>query len=290
MRCSTIGPSASAGTKVSAPTSSTTPTAAPRREGYGSAASRPRRDDLLRRQRARDGERGDGQPVAGEQHGKAQRGVVEGRIGAEPSERAAVVVAGRGERVEDLAEAVGPGVGDARLAPRGDNRDRGADQHDRGRDQDDERGHLHLVGLDLLAQVLGRAADHEAGHEHGDDREDEHPVEARADPAVDDLAELHQPHGHQPAEGGVGVVHRVHRAVGGRGGGRGPQGGVGDTEPDLLALHVAAGLQGAGGVIHALLHERTPRSARRPRTPPAAPRRSRSWRRGPSSPAACRPP
>ena len=111
------------------------------------------------------------------------------------------------------------------------------------RNQEHERGHLHLVGLDLLAEVLGRAADHQPGDEHGDDGEHQHAVQAAADAAEDDLAQLHQPHRHQPAERRERVVHRVDRAVR-RGGGRGrPQRGVRDAEADLLAFHVAAGLR-----------------------------------------------
>ena len=69
---------------------------------------------------------------------------------------------------------------------------RGAGEHQERRHQDGERRHLHLVRLDLLAEVLGRAADHQAGDEDGEDREHQHAVEARADAAEDDLAELHQ--------------------------------------------------------------------------------------------------
>ena len=39
----------------------------------------------------------------------------------------------------------------------------------------------------------------------------------------DVLAELHQPHWHQAASGGVGVVHRIHRTVRCRGRRRRPQ-------------------------------------------------------------------
>ena len=51
---------------------------------------------------------GIGQPVAREEHRDAQRDVVERRVGAQPGEGAAVVVAGRGEGVQHLAEAVRP--------------------------------------------------------------------------------------------------------------------------------------------------------------------------------------
>ena len=52
-----------------------------------------------------------------------------------------------------------------------------APEHER-----DEHRHLDLEGLDLLAEVLGRPADHQAGDEHGQDRaDDEHPVHPGAD-------------------------------------------------------------------------------------------------------------
>ena len=73
-----------------------------------------RRHDLLLRQRAGDRQHRDRQPVAREEHRDAERGVVERRVRAQPGERAAVVVAGRREGVEDLAEAVRAGIGDRR--------------------------------------------------------------------------------------------------------------------------------------------------------------------------------
>ena len=41
--------------------------------------------------------------------------------------------------------------------------------------EDVEHHELHLGGLDLLAQVLGRAPDHEPGDEHREEREDSMP-------------------------------------------------------------------------------------------------------------------
>ena len=63
--------------------------------------------------------------------------------------------------------------------------------------QGDERD---LAAADLLAQVLRRAADHQAGEEDREHRQHEHPVQARADPAGRDLAEHHVEQGHAPAE------------------------------------------------------------------------------------------
>lgn len=85
-------------------------------------------------------------------------------------------------------------------------------------------------------EVLRGAADHEPRDEHGDDGEHKHPVKPRADPAGDYLPELDQPERYEAAERRVGVVHGVHRNVGGRSGGGGPERGVGDAKAHLLAL------------------------------------------------------
>ena len=61
--------------------------------------------------------------------------------------------------------------------------DRGEAEHDDGHGQQVEHHELHLRGADPLAEVLGRSPDHQAGDEHREDREDEDPVEARADTA-----------------------------------------------------------------------------------------------------------
>src|SRR6266850_1489032 len=73
-------------------------------------------DDRAKRQRPRDGQHRDDQPEAADEHADAERRVVEGRVRGEAGEGAAVVVGGGRERVEDLAEAVDPGVGDPGLA------------------------------------------------------------------------------------------------------------------------------------------------------------------------------
>ena len=105
-----------------------------------------------------------------------------------------------------------------------------------------EHRQLHLARLDLLAQVLGRAADHQAGDEDGEDHEDQHPVHPGADAAEDDLAELDVHQRHQTAQRREAVVHRVHRAAGSVGRDRGEERRGGKTEARLLALEVSAPL------------------------------------------------
>ena len=60
-----------------------------------------------------------------------------------------------------------------------------------GGGQADEHGHAHLEGLDLLAEELRRAPDHEARDEHREDGEAEHAVQAAAHATEDHLAERH---------------------------------------------------------------------------------------------------
>ena len=71
--------------------------------------------------------------------------------------------------------------------------------------------------------------------------EDQHAVEAGADAAEDDLAELDVDQRHQAAERREAVVHGVDRAARACGGDGGEERRVGDAEADLLAFHVAAG-------------------------------------------------
>ena len=108
-------------------------------------------------------------------------------------------------------------------------------------DQDGEHRHLDLLGLDLLADIFRRAADHQAGDEDREDDEQQHAVDAGADAADDDLAELDVDQRDHAAERGEGVVHGVDGAAGGRGRDDGEQRGGDDAEADLLAFHVAAG-------------------------------------------------
>src|SRR6266542_1557849 len=168
-----------------------------RGQGAGSG-----RDDLLSCERAGDRQHREGEPVAAEEHAEPEGGVVEGGVGAEAAEGAPVVVGRRGKGVEDLAEPVRAGVQGARPAGGGGDPDRGADQHQPGHDQYDHGRHLHLVGLDLLAEVLGRPSDHEARHEHGHDRVDQHAVEPGAYAAEDHLAQLDHRERHEAPDRG----------------------------------------------------------------------------------------
>ena len=146
-------------------------------------------------------------------------------------------------------------IGNAGFAGVDHHRDAGADQRGEDRNENTDRRHLDLEGLDLLAQILRGSADHQAGDEHGDDREQQHAVEARADTAEDHFAKLDQPQRNQAAEWRERIVHRIDRAVRGRSRGRRPQRRIDDAEARLLALHVAAGLQCADRLVGARLRK-----------------------------------
>ena len=87
------------------------------------------------------------------------------------------------------------------------------------------------------------------GDEHRQDREDQHAVQPGAHAPEDDFAQLHQPERPHPAQRREGVVHGVYRAVGGRRGRGGPEGGAHRPEASLLPLHVAAGLRGGRRLV-----------------------------------------
>jgi hypothetical protein len=172
MKCSTMGPSASAGTKVRTPMSSTEPISSAtnsrsvRRHGalgHGHA--------LFLRERSGDGEHGHDRPVAADPHHESEARC---RTPCSPTsrcKRAAVVVARGCERIQDLAEAVSARIRDAGLARAREDGYRRADEHHEGRGEDRDGAQLHLERLDFLAEVLGRAADHQARDEHAEDGE-----------------------------------------------------------------------------------------------------------------------
>ena len=110
-KCSTMGPSASAGKNVSPPTMTTTPTRSPTNSGpwvgrvpavagtffFCTSAPASARIATIGRKRA-------------SKHRDPQRRVVEGCVGRQPGERRAVVAGRRTNGVQDLREAVRAGV------------------------------------------------------------------------------------------------------------------------------------------------------------------------------------
>ncbi len=66
----------------------------------------------------------------------------------------------------------------------------GEQQDAGGQHQHGQHGHLDFLLLDLLAEIFGRAADHQTGEKDGQDGIHQHAVETGADAAEDDFAEL----------------------------------------------------------------------------------------------------
>ena len=176
-----------------------------------------RRDLLLRRQRAGQGQHRHDIGEAAEQHREAERRVEPERVAVQAGEGRAIVGVGRRIGVEDLGEAVRAAVAETV--------ERGLQQHRRAReaehhqriDQHRQHRELHFAHLDLLAEIFGRAPDHQSGDEHRDDRDDEKAVEPGADAARPDAAGEHVEHRHEAAERRRGIVHRVDRAGAGAG-------------------------------------------------------------------------
>jgi hypothetical protein len=193
----------------------------------------------LCRQRSGDRQHRHDHRETADQHRERQRKVVEQRVAAEPAERAAVVCCARSERVKDLAEAVRPCVLH-RGEPDGQyGGERGEAENGGRQAEDGEHRHLDFPRLDLLAEIFGCAADHQTSHEYGDDREQQHAVEAGADAADDDLAQLHVDQRDHAAQRHEAVVHGVDGAARGRRRDYREQRGEGNAEPHLLTLHVA---------------------------------------------------
>ena len=156
----------------------------------------------------------DHQEEATDQHADPERRVEPVRCcPTRPGERRAVVVRRRRERVDHLGEAVRTRVEDRLHRRVHDHRRRPRSTRiTSGTSEEVEHDELHLGALDLLAEVLRRASDHEAGDEHREEGEHEHAVQARADAARAHLAEHHVDERHHPADRREAVVARVHRA------------------------------------------------------------------------------
>ena len=124
-KCSTIGPRARAGKNCSPPRIRIMPTSRPTNSGpsVGNVPAEAR-DLRLGGERAGDRHHRHDVGEAAEQHGDAERRVEPGRVGGEPGEGRAVVAGGRGVGVEDLAQAVRAGIGEAAARPAASRRPR----------------------------------------------------------------------------------------------------------------------------------------------------------------------
>ncbi len=122
---------------------------------------------------------------------------------------------------------------------------RGSGEAEDGEREDEhvEHGHLHVISLDLLAEIFRSTTDHETGDEDREDDEDQHAVKPRPDSAEYDFAEHDVHQRNQAAKRHEGVVHAVDCAAACIRRDSREESRVGDAESDLFAFHVSARLQ-----------------------------------------------
>ena len=134
-----------------------------------------------------------------------------------------------------------PGIIQCARSPRTHRRHGGEAQDRCGAGQQGHHAPRNLAAFDTLAEIVGRAAHHQAGDEHGQQDEQDHAVQAGPDAAVDDLAEQHVEQHQHPAKRRQAVVHGVDRAAGGVRGRCCEQRGAEHAETHFLAFHVGYG-------------------------------------------------
>src|SRR3984957_2419732 len=193
---------------------------------------------FLARERASKRHRRHDHEEAADEHRACQRQVVEEGIAGEPGKGRAVI-AGRGSiGIKHFRKAMRPGIVHRRDRRRQHHADRGPAEIHQGQHQNGEHRHLDFACLDLLADIFGRASDHEAGDENREHDKQQHAVKTGADAADDDFTELHLDQGNHAAERREAVMHGIDRAAGcGRGDDR-EQARCDNAEADFLALHV----------------------------------------------------
>ena len=103
--------------------------------------------------------------------------------------------------------------------------------------------------LDLLAQVLRRAPDHQAADEDRQQHVEQDRVKAGADATEDHLAGAQVGEWNRAADTGEGFERAVHGATGGDGRDHVKERRSGDAEALLLAFQVAAGRAGDDGGV-----------------------------------------
>ena len=138
--CSRIGPRASTGRYVRPTTISTTPTSRLAKSGVpvGNVPA-VAGTVCLRASDAGDREHDDDREEPSAEHREAERRVEPVGVPGQPAEGRAVVVRRRGERVDDLGEAVWARVEDRRLGLVEQHRDGGEAEHERRHDEEVER-------------------------------------------------------------------------------------------------------------------------------------------------------
>ena len=189
-----MGPSASAGKKVRPPMIRITPTSSPTNSAHGREGAGRGGHGLLGHQRAGDRHRRNDDEVAPEQHREAAGHVVPERVAGEAGERRAVVAGLRRVGIEHLAEAVRAGI------VAGGDRDGTTTATAvkpsiiSGRTRMASIAILTSLASIFLPRYSGVRPTIRPATNMATMTIEQHAVEARADAAVDDLAELDHDH------------------------------------------------------------------------------------------------
>ena len=112
------------------------------------------------------------------------------------------------------------GIADARHSKFRDHRNGRKNQNGHGGYQYCEHRHLHVEGLDLLAQILRCASYHQAGDEDSQDHEHKRPIQASSYSAKYDFTEHDVDERHHARDRRQGIVHVIDRTaarIGGHG-------------------------------------------------------------------------
>src|SRR5882724_4999472 len=175
-----------------------------------------RRNRLLAGERTRKRQRRHDHEEAPDEHRTGQREVVEQGVSGQAREGRTVIAGRRREGVEHFGKAMRTGIGHRGHRGRQHDSHRGPAQIHQRQHQNGEHRHLDFARLDLLADIFRGAADHQARDEDREHDEQQHAVEAGADAADDDFAELHVNQRDHAAKCCEAVMHGIDRAAGRR--------------------------------------------------------------------------
>src|SRR5580704_10611886 len=194
-------------------------------------------------QAARDGhDRNDHEKSAEELRSTGRR-VVPESIWVQPPESRTIVGRGGNVGVQDLCQPMWARIRDTRRSVRLDDGYGREAQDCKRQDEYCQHGHLDVVRLDFLAQILRGTADHQAGDKYREDYKDEHSVQPSAHATENNFPEHHVDERNHTAEGCERMVRTIHRAATGVRGDGGEERRVGDPEAHFLSFHVSARLQ-----------------------------------------------
>src|ERR1019366_1635729 len=156
--------------------------------------------EFLLRQAAGGGQQRDQHQEAPAKHGESNRRIEVHSVGVDSAERAAVVADSAGVGVQHLAQSVRAIIAHTALhGGLADAHGREAEdahrQHEHG-----QHHHLDFLLLDLLSEILRRAAHHQSGDEYRQNGEQQDAVESGSDAAEHHFAQLDVDHGDKASQ------------------------------------------------------------------------------------------